>query len=144
MPFDSEAWIDFAPAPAAPKKKHWLRTIWDRVRPKTGRERMIELRDFIAAMPERDFDMGAWSFRSKTEPACVLGWGMRLHKTSILSINKRLGLSDGEANLIAYPTNSPGWIRGPHTHADLRPRHAVALLDRYLATGKIDWHLACQ
>lgn len=140
MPFD-------APAPAAV----------------TARDRMIQLRDFLETLPPERFDMSnyyivtltgnvpAHWFERPTEvvaadcgtSACICGWASVLRAPkepfSEDKTAKWLGLNGHEAHALFYP---PGYSRDVKEYRPYTRTQAVAVLDHYLATGKIDWSVA--
>lgn len=112
-----------------------------------ARDRLIRLRDFLADLPDERFDFGSYSFhrdnllRRYTDcgtPACIGGWATRLFGVRVShSHGEHLGMPPNEALELMNPSDL--WERHRLTHARVSPRMAVAVLDHYLATGKVDW-----
>ena len=98
------------------------------------------LRDFLAALLLYEFDMTQW--RCGTA-ACIGGWASTLANEGgeVRSSGEQwndavsyLGLTEKQARNLFMPD---GW-----EHDERSPAEAVAVLDHYLATGKIDWSVA--
>lgn len=115
----------------------------------TERANMIRLRDFLKTLPPNKFNMddpgvSTDAYRGECgSAACIGGWARALfavHTLSLHRVGDVLGLRDDQSSDLFYPYGremSDG--RSPFRAA---PRHAVRVLDHYLATGKIDWSVA--
>jgi hypothetical protein len=105
----------------------------------TARDRMIQLRDFLETLPPEKFDMSKWGFCMHAEDmrhdcntaACIGGWADAMFTDGDVLGSQRLGLTTLQERKLFLPA---GYYHGSHTTAQ-----AVAVLDHYLATGKIDW-----
>lgn len=114
----------------------------------TARDRVIMLRDHLAQLPAAQFDYREWSRESEYGTvACVAGW------QGILMGDRapRFCDEDDRAAHEAWQTRMaaslglsgrgvPLFELGGYTRRS--PAEAVAVLDHYLATGKIDWEAA--
>lgn len=101
-------------------------------------ENVTKLRDFLASLPAENFDMGEWPADDEAEcgtPACIGGWATRLFG----SARRALEIDNDTAEAMFMPK---GWDQPKSPVAKARPAHAVALLTRFLKTGKVDWHYA--
>lgn len=100
----------------------------------SARDRMIQLRDFLAELPDEKFDISLWHCGTA---GCIGGWAETLFFGSAYSghdeseVGEHIGLSVANAERLFYPL---GYRYGRHT-----PAQAVAVLDHYLATGEISW-----
>jgi hypothetical protein len=104
----------------------------------TARDRMIRLRDFLATLPDKQFNMGVWSRQlSCGTAACIGGWAEHLifgeidSERSERTVAAALGLSREQESELFYPDSYN------RTTAE-----AVRVLDYYLATGEIRWDVA--
>lgn len=107
------------------------------------RERVAYLRDFLRTLPPERFDMadcgaGVWEDPECGSPACMGGWARTLFYPpsalyrSLRDVGvERLGLDGDQAATLFYGAGSA-----------TTPAQAVAVLDHYLVTGKIDWAVA--
>jgi hypothetical protein len=125
----------------------------------TSKKKRLEfVRDFIASIPEDNFNMGDWHGTMASSPvakarrtikkkhycgtvACIGGWtellfaapaasGWYGHKAPSL-----LGLSQEDAQELFYPhalEDSLEWNQ-------ITNAQAVRVIDHFLATGKVDW-----
>ena len=101
----------------------------------TARDRLIQLRDFLASVPPKEFSYITWDCGTS---ACIGGWAGRLfglsHDESFSTpVAELLGLSGEQARELFF--DAP--IEWPITE-----KHAVAVLDHLLATGTVDWSVA--
>lgn len=109
------------------------------------------VRDFLANMPDkRKFHMGYWSlegFLVSAEDdledrhgcgtiACIGGWTEMVLNTDVA--RDALGLTGREAQKLFYPFGIDTESWGSEWQ-NVKPRHAVKVLDHLLETGKIDW-----
>lgn len=112
------------------------------------RERVAYLRDFLRALPAARFDMqqsGSYADARAGEcgtASCIGGWARAIFQmpVSLAEVAEALGLSDGQADDLFYPVGDMRNGEGAIFSRD--PMNAVAVLDHYLATGKIDWSVA--
>lgn len=117
----------------------------------TARDRVIQLRDFLATLPPKRFDMNdwmdypGWDWTEKGEPpittlhncgttACIGGWANVLFfpnkgEVAWRDVGTLLGLTYHQADSLFFK----------FPKCDLGPTQAVAVLDHYLATSLIDW-----
>lgn len=114
----------------------------------TARDRVIQLRDFLETLPPEKFNLFAWGepdyvAHACRTPACIAGWGDALFFgraagpswcDMVERLADHLGLSEQQAHDLFQSTQ--GEQDAPY---DAKPRHAVVVLDHYLATGKISW-----
>jgi hypothetical protein len=102
------------------------------------RDRVLRLRDFLKALPDKKFDMRNPGICGS--PACIGGWGLRLFmpdeadEASIRVVGPMLGLTDFQACELFFP--------GAAAAYSASPLQAVAVLDHLLATGEVDWSVA--
>jgi hypothetical protein len=121
----------------------------------TARDRMIQLRDFLAALPDERFSMRhvftakdkdiyhLEQFHECGTAACIFGYACVLWPEVSDGMNQfpiveHLWLSNKEACQLFTP---PGWYDDKDAKQYTRAM-AVAVLDHFLATGKIDWSVA--
>lgn len=116
----------------------------------TARDRMIQLRDFLAKLPDERFNMMWWSVNAEDARqfthvrhanycgtiCCIGGWTEALFPEH--AARDTLGLTDQEAYDLFYPEH----LRDEAEWQSVTPAQAVAVLDNYLATGEIDWGAA--
>lgn len=118
------------------------------------RERVAYLRDHIAKLPRERFDMAVYSMGADYDDgdvrgpqvlhdcntrACLCGWTVALFAIDAATDDEgaaasALGLDEDEWRALFIPRHKD---RG-----QIENREAVAVLDHYLATGKIDWSVA--
>lgn len=117
----------------------------------TVRDRVIMLRDFLAELPEEKFCMSDWGEQDYARhvcrtPACIAGWGDALFFNEaagpswmdrLQRLAAHLGLTGPQAHDLFQSVDSSQtvWFTP-------KPADAVATLDYYLATGKINWSVA--
>lgn len=112
----------------------------------TARDRLVQLRDFLETLPPERFDMHISGFVSDAvagdcgTPACIGGWARALFKVrdDLRVVGFHLGLSEEDSGELFYWLNTAPDL----TYDDVTLPMAVAVLDHYLATGKIDWSVA--
>lgn len=145
---------------ATPSQKRGVSVPFDSQAPAevTARDRMIRLRDFLAALPDERFNMLDLMIDENGDPAgdnqspavflsrcgtaaCVAGWSNYLYRAQDVEAGPSaaafdLGLNPRQRYDLFLP---PRFIT--HSHEYTRTR-AVAVLDHYLATGEIDWAVA--
>lgn len=114
------------------------------------RQRVQELRNFLAILPAHKFHMAIWQKDLEelgcNTVACIGGWAETLfqkecEKATFLEDNQGwagvadvLGLTYKEADALFQPNG--------YRFMKWTPSQAVAVLDHYLATGQIDWSVA--
>lgn len=120
-------------------------TAWDRV---------IQLRDFLETLPPERFNMGSWgkvnhATHTCDTPACIRGWAEALFSTvgemTVREVGTLIGLDDQQsADLFqsGYALQNASKALGVKDLEAITVDHAVAVLDHYLLTGKIDWGVA--
>lgn len=120
-----------------------------------NRENIQKVRDVIAALPRKRFNMTGWAhggnrYYSEISPseithdcdtaACIGGWAVALSapdETTPFSTDVRerasafLGI-DGSMSMDLFMPNIENWSR-------ITNAHAVRVLDHLLATGEVDW-----
>lgn len=104
----------------------------------TARDRMIRLRDHLAKLPAKEFDMAHWHCGTT---ACIGGWVENLfcgtrYVTVDGAAGALIGLSPTESQDLFYPAR---FCTKDFAAYEATPVQAVAVLDHYLATGEIDW-----
>lgn len=119
----------------------------------TARDRVIQLRDFLETLPPEKFTMRRYftgpggvtivpsSFNECGTAACIAGWAIlqfgdddrKSHRSVAGGL---LGLSDEQAIALFDPEGNDGTEAALNHFTRAR---AVAVLDHYLETGKIDW-----
>lgn len=124
----------------------------------TARDRVIRLRDFLARLPDPQFDMSDYlnwkvgpnryhmpiglAVKECGTAACIAGWAQVLFdptaKQDEWIAQKLLGLSEEAADALFRPRQL-GYYGDSDVYTLAR---AVAVLDNYLATGLIDWSVA--
>lgn len=108
------------------------------------------LRDFLADLPSARFSyheswpdelmepgVNSIAIHECKTPVCILGWARVLSNGAVPlsreSMFQWMGLSAADGNDLCF---------GARNHRDVEVTQAVAVLDHYLATGKIDWSVA--
>ncbi len=114
----------------------------------TARDRVIQLRDFLETLPDERFNIayawtgpgGTWGTYEQVKAnecgtaACISGWAQVLFPRE----GNPLGVSAEQAVELFMPR---GYDSDKTAKKYTRAR-AVAVLDYYLTTGKIDWSVA--
>jgi hypothetical protein len=97
------------------------------------RQRLQILRDFIAAIPEQNFNMSEWREEHECGTvACIGGWTTLLFDVpQQSSAGECLGLTGSESDALFCPN---GWSYGVYSRQD-----ALDAIDGYLAKGEIVW-----
>jgi hypothetical protein len=131
---------------------------------KTPRERLMYLRDFLRAVPDRKFDMNVWNLGVERDPkqalsvhycgtaACLGGWTDALMGDgSAWSADEDqtaelLGLTPRQGQALFYPAPSRRFSR--ERGGDLitgwlaTNREAANVIDHLINTGKVNWSKA--
>lgn len=119
-----------------------------------ARERVMQLRDFLAALPQEKLRMGGYIYSPDLAPecgtqACIAGWAYILfvdpdHRRAYQesrngyfanTVGEVLGMSLSQYVALFWP---PHYLAGITT----TPAQAARVLDHYLNTNKIDWSVA--
>lgn len=128
----------------------------------TARNRVIQLRDFLAVLDPNHFDMHDWEQSAPCGTvACIAGWQGFLLKDRYVPIHRsetfdnfhartrewidRMGTSLGLSTDQSKELFTPRWINQFTRDGDeitMTPTQAAAVLDHYLLTGLIDWSIA--
>lgn len=121
------------------------------------REKLAFIRDFIASIPDENFNMSWWSQDAKTARthyrydtrgvervkhhhpcgtvACIGGWALQLWGTGH-GPARALELDEVVANRLFKPRPADGRDWSSYTNAD-----AARVIDHYLETGTVDWNI---
>lgn len=116
------------------------------------RERLVILRNFIAALPDERFDMSTWHQRKDCGTcACIGGWAAVLFglndvgggpTISPAEVAEYLGLSVPNAFRLFYPpVTIHRWGKALKPYKATH-KEAVKVIDHYLATGEVSWSAA--
>lgn len=109
-----------------------------------NRKNIKKVRDAIAAVERKRFDMRLWTIGTDdprdlvhncNTAGCIGGWteGVLLKgRKDCRDARELLGLTDDEAGELFYAWNGPA-LRG------ITQAHAVRVLDHLLETGEVDW-----
>jgi hypothetical protein len=122
----------------------------------TARDRMIRLRDFLAALPDGRFAMSTtgianYETHECSSAACMCGWAQALFYDRYRTpeeVGADMGLTlDQSARLFRLPSIAGMSLSDPRFAPDMwairaTRSQAVRVLDHYLATGQIDWRMA--
>jgi hypothetical protein len=105
------------------------------------RDRVMRLRDHIAALPPEHFNMHHWHCGTV---ACIGGWAATLflpqsERYRDCRAAEALGLTPDQGEALFFPTGKMG--SGLSSYGATNAQ-AVAVLTNYLATGEIDWSVA--
>jgi hypothetical protein len=116
-----------------------------------GRENLTKVRNVIEFLDPSRFNMAQWNTANspnelahKCETAgCIGGWAEPI----LLSEDETaqlLGLSPSEGYALFYPSEcgTPEWVS--RSWQELKPKHAVQVIDHLLGTGKVDWSVITQ
>lgn len=117
-----------------------------------NRENIKRVRNVIAGLPAKRFDMGLWAGERDGEShvaarrlrhdcgtcGCLGGWtnatfGTPKHAMGIESASAKLGLDEGQAQALFFPQGAGCAWR------EITTAHAVRVLDHLLETGEVDW-----
>ena len=123
----------------------------------TPHGRLIQLRDFLAALPDSRFnmdywceDISAWDQADLMEEtggrpqcgtiACIGGWadvlaGVRRNEGTTVQTGERLGLDQWRAHDLFHP----GPLQVPW--GTIPVARAVRVLDHLIETGEVDWSI---
>lgn len=116
-----------------------------------NKENVKILRDHLASLDEKHFDMGLWYHNDEDDGcgtvACIAGWTDVIFWPQLLGIDRSenleqraqdaLGLTEDEADQLFVPN-----IYDLDWHFDdFTTRHAVKVLDHLLETGKVNWRI---
>lgn len=119
----------------------------------TARDRVIQLRDFLEKLPPAKFDMGSWgevnhAAHTCNTPACIKGWAEALFAHRDMDLRDTgalIGLDDQESSDLfqgGYALQNACVSLRVKQLDEVTTAQAVAVLDHYLLTGRIDWRAA--
>jgi len=114
----------------------------------TARYRVMRLRDYLAGLRPEQFDYREWGREAPCGTiACICGWqGVLMNdKPPRFLVEADREAHEAWQRRMAASLGLPGdggplFVSGGYTQKT--PREAVAVLDHYLATGKIAWSVA--
>lgn len=110
----------------------------------TCEQRFTILRDTIARLPKRKFNMGLWEKHTPScgTVACIGGWIQTLftdgtREIGSIEAGKLIGIDYDQATSLFYPETDNGDLTDLAWKAT--PAQAVRVLDHLKETGKVDW-----
>lgn len=123
-----------------------------------NRKNIQKVRDHIAGLNPKRFNMALWAAERDGDDdvapvrlkhdcgtcGCIGGWTDAIFRTprskmGAESAGRALGLTEDQAQALFFPWGFPWGVNDGDDWENIKPAHAVRVLDHLLATGEVDW-----